>query len=91
MNLVHPKNDSAGNPLELYPFQRDLLIKQLSNDSPYIYDACDMGCLSGDTEIKVNRGGCSRNYTIREMYTRFHSTWSKDTQTKVRSFDGARR
>lgn len=43
MNLVHPKNDSAGNPLELYPFQRDLLSKQLSNDSPYIYDACDMG------------------------------------------------
>jgi hypothetical protein len=33
----------------------------------------EMGCVASSTRVKVNRGGASREYSIEELYRKFHS------------------
>jgi SNF2 family DNA or RNA helicase len=54
----------------------------------------EQGCLARDTVIKVNSGGCSREYTIEELYRLFNKTELAANERgiqkscKVRSFKG---
>lgn len=47
-----------------------------------------MGCVSGDTIIKINRGGCSREYTIKDLFekTNILKTLSTEIPTYARSY-----
>lgn len=45
-----------------------------------------MGCIAGDQEIKINRGGNCRTYAMREAYKRFNDgSWKKWLDSKTRS------
>ena len=56
------------------------------------------GCLTGDTEINVNRCSLGRKYTLQYMYKQFHQRnvakktlskmWNLNHPTFVRSYDG---
>jgi hypothetical protein len=49
-----------------------------------------MGCLSGDTVLRINRGGISRKYTIKNVYEKLilnlGKRWNKAIKTKTRSY-----
>ena len=52
----------------------------------------DMGCISGDAEIIINRGGAGRRYTIKDAYERFHGkasryNWDPHIPSYTRSID----
>jgi hypothetical protein len=46
------------------------------------------GCLEENTTIHVNRGkrSSSRRYTIKDLYTKFHTEWNKDIKTNIRVY-----
>jgi len=49
----------------------------------------DPGCLSGDTIIKINKNGCSKKYTLAQVYEGFHRKGGRYEWTatpKVRSY-----
>lgn len=50
--------------------------------------ADEMGCVTGDTVISVNRGGITRKYTVDTVYKRTHDTgryaWNTSIHTYVR-------
>lgn len=46
----------------------------------------EMGCLTGDTLLKINRGGGSREYTIQQVFERFKTTWDARIPTKIRAY-----
>jgi len=49
----------------------------------------DCGCLCGDAKVRINRAGCSREYAIADLYTRFNGFmrgWDEDIPTMIRSF-----
>lgn len=56
----------------------------------------EMGCLSHDTKIKVNRSGLSREVTIEQMYRSFNNVegdapnhgWDRTIPTKIRAWKG---
>jgi hypothetical protein len=50
----------------------------------------DCGCLTGDTKIKISRGGGSREYLLEDAFHRFHNSWDRNIPSKVRSFLGDR-
>jgi len=67
----------------------------------YIIYTGEEGCLTGDTEVKVNRGGNCRTYTLKYLYNMLNGNpdsmdvfkYSKgklrdDIVSKTRSFDG---
>lgn len=68
---------------ELRDYQKVGVEYLLSLDAAMLAD--QMGCLSGETEVKINRGGGCRTYTIADAYHRFHNTWDKKIISKIRS------
>ena len=46
----------------------------------------DCGCLAGDSLVKINRVGGSREITLEKAYHRFHNSWTTTITSKVRSF-----
>lgn len=46
----------------------------------------EVGCIAEGVMIKVNRGGCSREYPIEEVYKRFNSSWYKEVDSNIRAF-----
>lgn len=81
------------------PMNRPLADKQLAG-ARFMWRTkralnCDgMGCISGDAEIIVNRGGGARRYTLRDAYLRFNGLAAKKDNWKLpshtRSLDGDR-
>lgn len=74
--------------LELYPFQK-FGVKMLDlRDKGLVAD--EMGCLSGETMIKVNRGGKGFEVKLKDMYKRFNNLndkydWDNDIKTYCES------
>ncbi|TXH10663.1 MAG: hypothetical protein E6R04_04840 [Spirochaetes bacterium] len=47
-----------------------------------------MGCISGDAVVIVNRAGCARRMSLRDLYRKFHSdSWRKDIPTRMSSIN----
>jgi hypothetical protein len=71
--------------LELYPYQKEGLEYLLKNE--WVLLADEMGCVDGDTRVTINRGGCSRSISLRELYQKFNGIsgdWRKDMITSIR-------
>jgi hypothetical protein len=57
-------------------------------------NADDMGCISGDGIVAINRGGCSHKMTMRDLYHKFHggasgnksNVWRADIDCKIRAY-----
>ena len=99
-NLIETKEESRASEtdfqvpeppgLTLYPFQRAGIEYMLKRDAVLLAD--QMGCISGDAEIIINRGGGARRYKLRDAYLRFHNlssksglNWNKGTSSKTQS------
>lgn len=87
-------NPPRGTPLSRWPdFQR-----RFGGFRPHEYSiVCGAtGCLGGDTEISVNRGGKGYKIRIRDLYQRTrgigpaNENFDPTVETQVRSYDGAR-
>lgn len=60
-----------------YNFQKAGIAFMLNQDSSMNFD--EMGCLAGDTKIKVNRGGNCRTYNLRTAFRGFHTIWKTNS------------
>lgn len=68
-------------------------IKETENKNYYGLFA-DMGCIAGDSELKLNRGGNSRRYKISDAYRLFNHVnlknnedgFNRNIPTKIRAF-----
>lgn len=60
------------------PYQRDAVVR-MSGKSGHFWHAA--GCLAGDTEIVVNRDGCSRRVQLRELVAEFNDVGPTYTQS----------
>jgi len=68
---------------ELFPHQVDAV--KFAIKHRYSMNGFQMGCLSGDTKIKVNSGGCSRVYRLEDLYfRRLNNKFTNDL--KLRSY-----
>jgi SWI/SNF-related matrix-associated actin-dependent regulator of chromatin subfamily A-like protein 1 len=88
------------NGKTLYPFQVETVEKTLqflsTSDTHSAYVASEMGCLSGDTVLKVSRAKASREMTIKQLFHKFHGgksskgkSWNtQDFNTSLRAFNG---
>jgi len=73
----------------LYPFQRDGV--DFAKAHPYSLNLCEMGCLSGDSILRINRAGVCRKINLKTLYKKFHGcSWNKEIPTKIRSWNGER-
>jgi len=69
---------------ELYDFQK-IGVEFFINNRGKAILADQMGCLSGDTKVIINRGGGARQFTLKQIWNRFENTWDKSIPTKTRS------
>lgn len=46
----------------------------------------DCGCLAGDSLVKINRAGGSREVSLEAAFYKFHNVWTQTITSKVRSF-----
>jgi hypothetical protein len=77
--------------LELRPYQK-IGVEFFINSGGRAILADQMGCISGDADIIVNRGGGARHYRLEDVYLRTKSPmivggWSKNIQSYTRSYD----
>lgn len=71
---------------ELYPYQK-VGVEFFMNNKGRAILADTMGCLSGDTEIIINRGGNARKYKIKDAFLRFNGLdHRKNKNWKIPSF-----
>jgi superfamily II DNA or RNA helicase len=71
---------------EMYEHQKKALeLSRKLNDIALLWE---MGCISGDALIKVNRGKGSRTYTMRDFYQKQNNSFDKSIPSFVRSFKG---
>lgn len=71
-----------------YPHQEHAVT--MIEDSDNVGLLWEMGCISGDSTVKINRGGCSRQYTLREVFHKFTKSWRRDVPTRIRSVKDGR-
>lgn len=70
---------------ELYHFQK-AGVQFIENINGNVLIADEMGCISGDGEIIINRGGNGRKYELCEAYKRFNDgSWDKNIISYTRS------
>lgn len=62
-------------PAFLTPYQRDGILSMAHRDGHLHWAA---GCLAGDTEVVVNRGGNARRMTIRDLVYKFNGGTTKN-------------
>ena len=82
----------------LYPFQTDALERAFREPS-YLFFNHDTGCLYGEAEIFINRGGAGKRMAIRDVVTKFNGghagygpNWDRNIPTYVaREVDGVTR
>jgi len=75
---------------------RYILSRIKSNKNFLLAITGSTGCISGDTFIKLNRGGCSRTTTIKEFWRRMSGNYKNKNKkifditlpSKIRSYDG---
>ena len=79
-------------PTNLPPWKHQIIGLEKQSYFPEFYQALDMGCVSGDNIITVNRAGCSRKMTIRKLYEGYHSLkkkrWDLSIPTNIRNLRG---
>ena len=69
---------------KLYPYQKVGVEFFINNGGKAILSD-QMGCLSGKTEIKVNKGGNCRTYRMEQAYRRFNGLDIKNKNWKLKS------
>ncbi|MFZ5926316.1 MAG: SNF2-related protein [Acidobacteriota bacterium] len=47
-------------------------MERFENGSPGVLLAMGMGCVAGDAELIINRGGCARRMRLRDLHHKFH-------------------
>ena len=57
---------------ELFPFQK-AGVQFIENTGGRTLVADEMGCISGDAEIIINRGGNGRTYKLKDAFSKFHN------------------
>ena len=77
------------------PFRKyQILGAQFMFHVGHVLNADGMGCISGDAEIIINRGGNARRYNLRDAYLRFNGLAASKDNWKLpsytRSLDGDR-
>lgn len=74
----------AGQTIELLPYQKEGVKALVSNKRWGLFD--EQGCLSGDTRIRMNRGGRGFEITLAELYKK---QWDLEkVSTKVKALCG---
>jgi predicted phage terminase large subunit-like protein len=53
--------------------------KFMADTSKYKLYGGSMGCLNGDTLLRINRGGCSRQYKIKDLFKKLNITKTLDS------------
>ncbi len=71
---------------ELRPFQ-DTGVKDIWKFNGRALLADEMGCVSGDCRVQINRCSKSMSYTLREFFLAFNSGFPKKAPTYVRSLN----
>jgi len=97
MSLLFPP-EAIGLPAKFAGWrsgQGEAILHATQQPERFRVQICPTGCLSGDTIIVRNRGGCSKRQTIRQMYKCHHKLnkgpkWKDTIPTMVRSYDGTR-
>ena len=83
-----PLQSLVGRPVypwrrEPYAHQRETVSASLLRHRLLIMD--EMGCVSGDTEIQVNRAGAGRRYKVKDAYRRFNQLEQSERRSAGRS------
>jgi superfamily II DNA or RNA helicase len=47
-----------------------------------------MGCVEGDAQVIVNRGGNAKRFTLRHLHDKFHGPWKPSIPTRIASLSG---
>lgn len=66
-----------------YIFQTKGIEFGLKNN--YVLIGDEMGCIAEDQVIKINRGGNSKQFTMKQLYERFEKSWDKKIPTRTAS------
>ena len=75
--------------LELFPFQyAGVAFSEKAQGKVLISD--EMGCIDGNAEVTINRGGCARRMKLKVLYKKFNGInkgkkWNKSIPTNIRS------
>ena len=83
---------SLGFPSELRPYQKESAAFMALRAWAMCCDP--MRCLSGDSELIVNRAGCARRVLLRDLVFKFNGghtrgrCWQRDMPTYVAAYDG---
>jgi SWI/SNF-related matrix-associated actin-dependent regulator 1 of chromatin subfamily A len=92
INLDTGEGDTVdmGDGLKLYPYQATA-VRFLDATDARCLIADEMGCITGDAMISLNRGGKSFKMRLEQLYQRFNSrdttyhSWDKSIPTMARS------
>lgn len=88
-------NASMRPTFEDKPGQTETIEFLINNKNPVRCLALQTGCLTGDSDIRLNRGHKGFSLTLEDVYLKFNGLWTgvskpwnRDTTTYTRSFDG---
>ena len=70
---------------ELYDFQKKVFNSAYEALNRFGFYALflDMGCISGDAIVSINRGGITRKYKLKDAYEKFHGVSKKKNWNKT--------
>lgn len=71
---------------ELFPFQK-AGVQFIENNNGRVLVADEMGCISGDAEIIINRGGNGKKYKLKDAFNKFYNSWNKNIVSYTRSMN----
>lgn len=81
--------DNALESLLAKPYKYQVESSRVLWDARYGISAEEMGCIDGDAIVTINRGGCSRKITLRELHEKFSGKkggWRKDVDSCIRCY-----
>ena len=70
--------------VEPYEWQHKAI--RMSDEDTELALLAEMGCISGDAEVRINRGGNSKRYKLRDAFKKFHESWDQAIPTKIRGY-----
>ena len=87
-DLANVSENIQGFKIKIYPFQTKA-VEFVENKNGRALVADEMGCISGDQEIIINRAGKGFRIKLRDAYKRFNNLdkykWDKTIKTYTRS------
>ena len=71
------------------PYQFQIESAQVLWEARYGLSADEMGCIEGDAVVTINRAGCSKKITLRQLHQRFsekNNKWKNGIDTRIRCY-----